>query len=298
MGVNIYQVDAFTHKAFGGNPAAIVPDARSLNDTDMRNIAREMNLSETVFIVPEDEYNYQVRFFTPVSEVDLCGHGTIGAFFTLACMGYISPMSKGTKTIYQNTKAGKLSVEISYRDGEVEKVLMEQAKPRELGLVEDVEKILQAFNIERNDIGIGDEYLVPRIITTGLPDIMLPLRKRDTLDNLNVDFKKLSILSKELNVIGVHAFYLPEKNSEKVYTRNFAPLVGIPEEAATGTANGGLAYLLKKENYIEGDKIIALQGKSLNRPSYIHCQVEGEEPNYQIRVGGQARVILQGVMCL
>lgn len=298
MGVNIYQVDAFTHKAFGGNPAAIVPDARSLNDIDMCNIAREMNLSETVFIIPEDEYNYQVRFFTPVSEVDLCGHGTIGAFFTLACLGYISPINNGIKTIYQNTKAGKLSVEIFYKDGEVEKVLMEQAKPQELALVEDIEKILEAFNIARDDIGIGEEYLAPRIITTGLPDIMLPLRKKDILDNLNVDLNKLSILSKELNVIGVHAFYLPEKDSERVYTRNFAPLVGIPEEAATGTANGGLVYLLKKENYIKGREIIALQGKSLNRPSYIYCQISGEKARYQIKVGGQARIILQGVMCL
>ncbi len=98
MEVNIYQVDVFTNQAFGGNPAGIVPDARGLDPVDMQNIAREMNLSETVFIIPTDEDNYQVRFFTPVSEVDLCGHGTVGgAFYTLAYMGYITGPYNGTK---------------------------------------------------------------------------------------------------------------------------------------------------------------------------------------------------------
>lgn len=297
MGVNIYQVDVFTHKAFGGNPAGVVPDARGLREIDMQNLAREMNLSETVFIIPEDEYNYRVRFFTPVSEVDLCGHGTIGAFYTLAHMGYISFLENGVKKIYQKTRAGRLAVEIYYRNGKVDKVLMEQAPPKDLGRVEDIGVLLEVFNIRKEDVGIENEYLSPRIISTGLPDIILPIRRKEVLDNLKIDFHKLSSLSKELKIVGVHAFHFPKKDSPKVYARNFAPLVGINEEAATGTANGALAYFLKKLGFIRGNKITALQGMSLNRPSSIFCEIEGDGRNCRIKVGGQAKIVLQGVMC-
>ena len=297
MEVNIYQVDVFTNQAFGGNPAGIVPDARGLDPVDMQNIAREMNLSETVFIIPTDEDNYQVRFFTPVSEVDLCGHGTVGAFYTLAYMGYITGPYNGTKKVYQNTKAGKLSVEILFKDGNVDRVLMEQAIPQEIGEIKDLKPLLKCFNIEEKHIGIGDKFINPKIISTGLPDIMLPLKDKETLDNLNVDFRGLSNLSHKLNVIGVHAFYLPEENSNKVYTRNFAPLVGINEEAATGTSNGSLIYFLKKAGYIEKE-IIALQGEGLGRPSNIYCRIENVEENYVVKVGGQAKVVLEGVICI
>lgn len=297
MEVNIYQVDVFTHKPFGGNPAGIVPDARGLKDIDMQNIAKEMNISETVFIIPIDENNYEIRFFTPVSEVDLCGHGTIGAFYTLAYMGYIPSINNGIKKVYQNTKAGKLGVEIFFKNGEVEKVLMEQAKPQELNVIKDINPLLECFNIKESDIGIGDEFINPRIVSTGLPDILLPLKEKNILDNLNIDFKKLSILSKKLDVVGVHAFYLPRKNSDKVYTRNFAPLVGINEEAATGTSNGSLTYFLKKEGYIDRDEIVSLQGESLNRPSYIYCKISKSNNDYMVKVGGQAKIVLEGIVC-
>ena len=298
MEVNIYQVDVFTNQAFGGNPAGIVPDARGLSDTDMQNIAREMNLSETVFIIPIDESNYRVRFFTPISEVDLCGHGTIGAFYTLAHMGYIPSINNGIKKVYQNTKAGKLAVEIFFKNGNVEKVLMEQAKPREINKIKDINPLLECFNIEEKHIGIGDEFISPKIISTGLPDIILPLKEKSTLDNLNINLEKLSILSKKLDVIGVHAFYLPEKDSNKVYTRNFAPLVGINEEAATGTSNGSLIYFLEKEGYIINGEIISLQGESLNRPSNIYCKIEKLKDDYIVKVGGQAKIVLEGVICI
>ena len=298
MEVNIYQVDAFTNKSFGGNPAGVVPDARGLSDIDMQNIAREMNLSETVFIIPIDESNYEVRFFTPVSEVDLCGHGTIGAFYALAYMGYIPSIYNGVKKVYQNTKAGKLAVEIFFKNCNVEKVLMEQARPKEIKEIKNLQPLLEAFNIEEKHIGIGDRFISPRIISTGLPDIILPLKEKSILDNLNIDLEKLSILSKELDVIGVHAFYLPEENSNKVYTRNFAPLVGINEEAATGTSNGSLIYFLKKEGYISNSELMSLQGENLNRTSNIYCKIEKSEDDYIVKVGGQAKIVLEGIMCI
>lgn len=294
MKINIYQVDAFTDKIFGGNPAAVVPDARGLTDMDMQNIAMEMNLSETAFVIPIDSENYKLRFFTPVSEVDLCGHATIASFYTLAYKGYIPSVKNGIKKVYQQTKAGKLSVEIFFKNGEVEKVWMEQTIPEELNEIKDINPLLEYLNIKVEDIGIDENFIHPKIISTGLADIIVPLKKKNILDSLDVDLKGLSLLSEELGVTGVHVFYLPNKDSDIVFTRNFAPLVGINEEAATGTSNGALMYFLKNGEYIEKNEIISYQGQNLNRPSKIYCKIEETKKGYMVKVGGCARIVLDG----
>lgn len=296
MKAKIYQVNAFSTEPFGGNPAGVVLDARGLSDVDMQNIAREMNLSETAFIIPIDEDNFNVRFFTPFQEVDLCGHATIASFYTLAYKGYIPSLYNGVKKVHQETKAGKLSVEIFFSKDKIDNVIMEQASPKDLGVIEDIESLMECFNIDKEDIGIGQEFVYPRIASTGLSDIFLPLKNKETLDNLKVDLKKLSKVSQELNVVGAHVFYLPKVDSERVYTRNFAPLVGINEEAATGTSNGALIYLLKKEGYINGNEITAMQGEVLNRPSNIYCRIDEGEDGYIVKVGGQGKIVFEGVM--
>jgi PhzF family phenazine biosynthesis protein len=296
MEINIYQVDAFTDKTFGGNPAGVVPDGNSLSESDMQNIAKEMNLSETAFVTPIDKDNFKVRFFTTVCEVDLCGHATIGSFFTLAKKGYISSIDNGSKKIYQETKAGKLSVEIFYKDGEVDKVMMEQSQPKSFGKIEDLGELLLSMGVAKEDIGIGETFVYPEIISTGLPDIMLPLKKKETLDNLPVDFEKLAKVSDKFGVTGVHAFYIPSSDSKEVFTRNFAPLVGINEEAATGTSNGALIYFLKKNGYLDGNEIVSRQGASLNRPSSIHCMIEEKGDNYIVKVGGKAKIVIEGII--
>ena len=294
MEIKVYQVDTFTSKPFKGNPAGVVLDLNGLSEKDMQNIAREMNLSETAFIIPIDENNYKVRFFTPVSEVDLCGHATIASLYTLAFKNIIPPVYEGIKKVYQETRVGKLGVEISYKGGEVEKIMMDQSKPEDLGVIAEIDLLLSCLNIQKEDIGIGEKFINPRIISTGLPDIQLPIKNKKLLDNLIVDYKRLANLSKKTNTIGLHAFHLPEKNSDKVYVRNFAPLVGINEESATGTANGGLVYFLKEEGYINKRQIVAIQGESLKRPSQIYCIADKDNRDYNIKVGGQGRIVLEG----
>lgn len=295
MGINIFQVDAFSDKAFGGNPAGLVPDASSLTDEQMQQIANEMNLSETAFVIPLSEDLYKVRFFTPLCEVDLCGHATIGTFFTLAKKGYIKGLNNETKIVFQETKAGKLAVEIIFKDGDIDKVFMEQALPQDLGAVEDLDKLLKAMDLNIEDIGIEDNTVYPRMISTGLPDIILPIKTKEKLDNLNIDMKLLSQVSEELKVTGVHVFYLPKLNSDIVYTRNFAPLVGIDEESATGTANGGLIYYLDKNKFIKDKSILAYQGESMNRRSQIYCRIDELG---KIKVGGKAKIMIDGIISL
>ncbi|NLX61402.1 MAG: PhzF family phenazine biosynthesis protein [Tissierellia bacterium] len=296
MQITIYQVDAFTQVPFGGNPAGVVPDARGISDEYMQKIAKEMNLSETAFVIPIDNKNYKVRFFTPVEEVDLCGHATIATFYTLASKGYLTSLEKGIERVYQETKAGRLQVDIFFENNRVTKVMMEQAKPKDLGEVLDIESLLKCFNLNREDIGIENEYVVPKIVSTGLADIMLPVNRKEKLYNLKFDTNRLIEISKKLNVVGVHAFYLPKYNSDIVYTRNFAPLVGINEEAATGTSNGALIYFLKKHGYLKGNELISIQGESMNRPSRINCFIEEKDGSYRVKVGGEARIIMEAIM--
>jgi PhzF family phenazine biosynthesis protein len=296
MEINIYQVDAFTSNVFGGNPAGVVPDASELSEEDMKKVAREMNLSETAFIVPIDKENYKVRFFTPVCEVDLCGHATIGSFFTMAQKGYIQNRGKEKIKVFQNTKAGKLPVEIYYKNGKVDKVFMQQGKPKSIKKIEEMKKLLKAFNLGEEDIGIGTNFVCPEIINTGLSDIMLPIKEKRKLDNLEVDFNELACISNYFSVAGVHAFYFKE-GEDIVYTRNFAPAVGIDEEAATGTANGALIYFLKENKFLKGNNLLSIQGESLNRASKIYCYIDEIDGKYVVKVGGQAQIAIEGILC-
>lgn len=293
--INIFQVDAFTDKSFKGNPAGVVPDSRLLTDEQMQKVAKEMNLSETAFVIPINDELYEVRFFTPISEVDLCGHATIATFYLLAKKGYIKSIQNGMKTVYQNTKAGRLAVYLNYVNGKIDKVYMEQVTPNNLGKLADIDKLIKVLGIEKGDIGIGGEIVDPEIISTGLPDIILPINKKEVLDNLKIDMDLLTKLSQDNDVVGLHVFYLPEKESEVVYTRNFAPLLGINEESATGTSNGALIYFLKKNGFIKNSEILAYQGESMDRLSEIYCNIDD---NSRVYVGGRAKIMIDGVMCI
>lgn len=296
MEINIFQVDAFSSESFGGNPAGVVPNAKLLKTDDMQKIANEMNLSETAFVHQLDDKLFKVRFFTPICEVDLCGHATIATFYTLANKGYIKSIENGIIRAELETNIGKLAIDINYKNGEPSYILMEQNSPKSFGILEDIDELLESMNLIKTQIGVLGEYLNPEIISTGLPDIILPIKDRDVLDNLVIDFNKLAVVSQKYNVTGVHAFYLPEKNSNVVYVRNFAPLVGINEESATGTSNGALIYYLKKNNLIKDNEIVALQGRSLNRPSEIYCFIEEDGEKFKVKVGGNARIVMEGII--
>lgn len=293
MGINIFQVDAFTDKPFGGNAAGVVPCAKGLTDEMMQVVAREMNVSETAFINKLDDDLFVVRFFTPEKEVELCGHATIGAFFILAYKRYINALDNGVKVIYQKTKAGDLPVYIYYEDGEVTRVTMEQAKPESFGRVKDMDKLLRALNLRIEDIGVRGYDVEPEILSTGLKDIIIPVKSKEILDEIRIDKELLKEVSRDNNVVGVHLFYKPEDGTSNIFTRNFAPLVGIDEETATGTSNGATIYYLKKNNILKGNKILSHQGQSLNRPSKIYCEITEDG---KIQVGGQARLSVDGIL--
>lgn len=296
MEINIFQVDAFSKFPFGGNPAGVVTNAKKLNRDQMQKIANEMNLSETAFIRQIEDSYFKIRYFTPLVEVDLCGHATIASIYTLAVEGFIKPIQVGVKTVVIETKAGNLNVDIEYNNYLPKKIIMAQKAPKALGVPQDLLDVLDSLGLKESDIGIKDKYIAPEIISTGLPDIILPVKTKRTLDNMKVDFCKLAEISRELNVTGVHAFYIKDRMSRIAYARNFAPAVGIDEEAATGTANGALIYYLKKNGLLAEDSLVVSQGESMGRPSQINCRIENSKEGYSVFVGGEANIVIEGII--
>lgn len=282
-------VDAFTDTLFGGNPAGVVilPEGADFpSDEICVKTAAELRYSETAFIKQVGDHEFNIRYFTPAAEVDLCGHATIGSFCALIHAGVIEKDC----TCINHTLAGDLNIVI--KDGFV---MMDMATPVEIATIDEPEKIKELYDI------MGAEYdpekitLLPKMISTGLPDIMMPLPTQEALNAMEPDMKALSDLSARYEVVGVHAFTLDAEEGTTAHTRNFAPLYDIDEEAATGTSNGALTYYFYLNNIIGAKascKII--QGEKMDRPSVILTDIEADEEKCLIKVGGSAVILAEG----
>ena len=302
--MKFYIVDAFTTEVFGGNPAGVVilPDGADFpSDEVMVKTAAELRYSETAFIKNLGDGEFNIRYFTPAAEVELCGHATIGSFKALLYAGIIEDNSK----YINHTLSGDL--EISVKDGSI---LMDMAAPVKINEINDAAALEELYSImglsyaEQKAAGVT---LTPQMISTGLPDIMMPVASLEALDAIAPDFPALSKLSERYEVVGVHAFTLDcgGKEGETCHVRNFAPLYEIDEEAATGTSNGALTYYGYLNGFVkDGDDCCFIQGEKMQRPSEIRshidvdCSADGCEEGAArpclIKVGGNAVILAEG----
>ncbi|WP_405466058.1 PhzF family phenazine biosynthesis protein [Leuconostoc mesenteroides] len=260
--VEVYVASAFSKDSSGGNKAGIVFDRPDLISVQKMAIAKELGYAETAFITKSSLADFRLEYFTPTEEVPLCGHATIGTF---AILNLLNKLTKSEYTI--ETKSGLLSINID-PDG---MVFMEQKTPI-------------FFNEIASDEFIGCldtdsilDTLPTQIVSTGLRDILLPMKSTVDLEKLNPNFAIMTELSKQQDVIGVHAFALTgRKSSITAVCRNFAPLYDIDEEAATGTSNCALACYLFK--YVEKkSQYIFEQGYHLNSPSRIVVNLKSHD---------------------
>lgn len=291
--IEVFTIDSFskTGEASTGNPAGFVlwdltadSAADWLNEEEMRAVAEAVGFSETAFVSPCDAADYQVRFFTPNEEVDLCGHATIGLFSGLYQLGRLKP---GSYT--QQTKAGRLQVKVS-NDGQI---LMEQAKPH-LGAVYKPEQVAASLGLSSEAIRTD---MPCQAVSTGLLDLMIPLRTVADLEAIQADDQAITDISRAFGVVGYHVFAevsAGESAVTQLRCRNFAPLYAIPEEAATGTSNGALlAYLNAHGQAIEDSvqtlqptkAIQVIQGVEMGRPSQINAEMDSSGT---VWVGGYA----------
>ena len=295
--MKFYIVDAFTDALFGGNPAGVVileKGADFPEDETMRKTAAELRYSETAFIKQTGEKEFQIRYFTPAAEVDLCGHATIGSFFALADAGLV----RFGSSYLCDTLAGKLNIDLSMGS-----VLMDMGAPEAINKITEKSALRELYSImgiseeKQGEVLSGEKagsVLIPEMISTGLPDIMMPVRNEGELAAIKPDFAALTKLSEKYEVVGVHAFTV-NTGDGAVHCRNFAPLYDIDEEAATGTSNGALTYYLYKNGVLkQGVENLFIQGEAMNRPSKITSKLTASADGVRIQVGGSAVILATG----
>lgn len=284
---SIFIYDAFTNEKFSGNQAGIVLEMGGLEREEKQNLAKELGFSETVFISKTEEADWNFEYFTPKQEIDLCGHATIAASYAL----FDERQLGGKESVSIKTRLGVLNLFLEKKKGDLLSVWMEQDEgvlSYDIGV--STKELLGALGLKEEDI--QEELKIVKAYS-GLWDLMIPLASKQSLDRIYADFVKIEALSKTLGVISFHPFYIEEKQCRKeVYVRNFAPLVQIPEEAATGTSNGALAFYLHQIEYLQsGEELLCHQGESMGRKSQILAKVDARG---KIFVGGQAVRVLKG----
>lgn len=295
--MKFYIVDAFTQNILCGNPAGVVilPDGADFpSDGVMVRTAAELRYSETAFVKRLGGSEFQIRYFTPAAEVELCGHATIASFRALLHSGAIA----GSGDYINHTLSGDLSVSVSN-----DFVMMDMAEAEKLGEVTDeaqLEELYRVMGLSYADQKSKRLELLPQVISTGLPDMMMPVASRDDLSAVAPDFPALAELSRRYNIVGVHAFTLDTDDGMLCRARNFAPLFGVNEEAATGTANGALTYYGFLNGFVKpGDKCRILQGEAMGRPSVILSSLELDaKDKCRIRVGGSGAILAEGEIYL
>jgi PhzF family phenazine biosynthesis protein len=291
---NLYQVDSFTKELFRGNPAGVVSNADGLTESQMQDIAREMNCSETAFILSSDKSGHDVwvRYFTPTVEVPICGHATIAAHYVRA-----KELSLQTSTILSKTGVGILPVDI-IKDKDDYKIIMTQGKIEFRNIINNnAQKVLlKALGLEIKDL---DKRCPIQIVSAGHSKVMIGIKNRGTLNKLTPDLTVLKNLSKQINCNGYFVFTFDSGEKNILTTgRMFAPAIGINEDPVTGNANGPLGAYLVHHKLVKHDGkkfvFVGKQGEAIKRTGYVDVTVyiENKEP-VKVQVGGNATIVFK-----
>jgi trans-2,3-dihydro-3-hydroxyanthranilate isomerase len=301
--LNFYQADVFTGQPFGGNPVAVFPDAHGLSDHQLQQIAREMNLSETVFVLPPTDQAavVRLRIFTPTQEIPFAGHPVLGTFYVLAKIGLIAA-TEGITRVMQECNIGLFPVELHTADGQVESVVMTQPKPEFLGPVdamEDVYKIAGALGLPKYTI--TDMKWPIEVVSTGLPVLIVPVRTLTAVRSIRPDASAIVDICGRFGANGIMPFTtVTVEPSATVHARMFAPSIGILEDPATGSASGALGAYLVQNGVVDvapTTEIIVEQGYEIERPSQILVRVESDDDIIQtVKVGGQCVMVVEGTL--
>ncbi len=302
--VRFLQVDVFTDMPFGGNPLAVFPDAEGLPAGTMQQLAREMNLSESTFVLPAQASgaDFQVRIFTPAAEMPFAGHPVVGTHWVLAHLGRVELRAPVTR-VYLELGVGVLPADLHIRGAQVERVVMTQDRPRFLAVLDDVRELAAGLGLAPESI--QETGLPVQVVSTGVPQMMVPVRSLDEVRALDASQLNVAALSQACRAVGtqcVHVFALETDDpTATVHARMFAPLLGVPEDPATGSSNGAMGAYLVHHQAIPltppTTHILSEQGAELGRPSRLYIEVDGMPGEITaVRVGGQVVLVAEGVV--
>ena len=294
MRYRYYLCDIFTDTRFGGNQLAVLPEAQGLSDEQMQQIAREFNLTQTTFVFPpEAGHTRKVRIFTTTTEVPFAGHPNIGTAFALATMGEFGEIGSTIQVFFEE-KAGLVPVSILKSPGKP--LLCELAAPERLslGAVASPRLLAAAVSLDPADIATGTHP--PRVASVGLPFLFAELKDCDALQRAEVDMKKLYALAAQGLAADIH-LYVHSNDDFDIRARVFAPLEGVPEDPATGSASCALAGILSHCDEAPDGRFqyrIA-QGVEMGRPSILNAGAEKENGTVvRTTIGGSCVMVAEG----
>jgi len=300
MQITFEQVDVFTDRPFAGNPLCVVPDGAGLSTDQMQAIAREMNLSETTFVLPPTDPRaaYWMRIFTPAKEIPFAGHPSVGTAYVMACAGRF-PLQEPVTRIFQQVGIGTLPLDIEVADGKPGRVVMTQGAPLFGPVLRDLTPVAEAVGLDA--LALARTSLPVQVVSTGLGHLMVPLPDLQSMGRLRPNPAALDALLSGCGALGFFAFCLQTTTGDAfVHARMFAPGAGVPEDPATGSAAGPLGAYLAVHGVLprERESFVIEQGIEMGRPSRIWVEVGRDAagmPN-MIRVGGTIVPVIRGTI--
>ncbi|PAW28856.1 phenazine biosynthesis protein [Peribacillus simplex] len=286
--INYSIVDVFSNGKYTGNQLAVFKNAGNIPDKEMQQIAKEINFSETTFILSDSKNDggYDVRIFTPNEEVPFAGHPTIGTAYIIQNEVLEAPLDN----IILNFKSGQITVSFNNQE---ELLWMKQNQPT-FGRILDTDKISEVLNIHKENM---DDRFPIQEVSTGLPVLVVPLKSLEAVKKVKVNREKYFELIEHMDAKAIMVFS-PETYDSKndLNVRDFADYYGIPEDAATGSSNGCLAAYLVKYGYFERSEIDIRveQGYEIERPSLLFLKASDDNGEIDVHVGGKVVKIAQG----
>ncbi len=289
--IPFYIVDVFAEKKYTGNQLAVVRNTASLSTVEMQQIAREMNYSETTFINSDkaNEGGYDVRIFTPTAEVPFAGHPTLGTAFIIQREIIKQPIDE----LKLNLKVGKIPVKFHNNEDDNNLLSMKQINPLFYETL-DVNELLTSLNLEKTDF--DPDYPIQEV-STGIPFIIVPLLSIAALNRAHIKREQFFNFIKNKTAKAILLFCPDTYNqSNDLCVRVFADYYGVPEDPATGSANGCLAGYLVRNRYYDNDSINIKveQGYEIGRPSLLHLKAEKNADKIDIYIGGRVQMVANG----
>jgi trans-2,3-dihydro-3-hydroxyanthranilate isomerase len=290
MDLPYYLVDVFTAVPLLGNPLAVFPDATGVDSGAMQRIARELNLSETTFILPResDDLRTRVRIFTPGSELQFAGHPTIGTAFVMRMLGIVP---RSSKNLFLQENVGDVAVRVD--DGDDPIIWLTTPAIEKLGEYTH-ERCAAMFGLQSDQLVAN----VPcEVLSAGNPFIFVAVDRPATVDQARFDMALFEQIVKDRSTpTSVFVFAATDTGA---YSRMFGPQLGVVEDPATGSATGPLALLMMKYGLAQsgdGTRFVSEQGTKMGRQSFLHVQVHGERGAGGIEVGGHVAEVAKAVM--
>ena len=293
-------LDVFTDRKFGGNQLAVVLEGRGLSSATMQAIAKEMNFSETTFVLPPErpDTDARVRIFTPAEELPMAGHPTIGTTYALARAGIVAPP---IDSLTLGLGLGPTPVSLEWRGEELSFVWMTQRRPEFGEPVADAGTAAAALRVPAETVTAT--RLPVQVVSCGVPFLFVPLTTRRAVDSAVLDADAYDAFRRATGCDDVPIFlFSPEPGADNgtVYSRMFAPGAGIQEDPATGGASGALGSYLLRNRVVTAESagaMLNVQGVKMGRPSYIHIAITVDNGAIStVRVGGQSVFVGEGTL--